>query len=97
MKVLKYEIRLRKSYMSLLKIKKRRIRISGKFSYTIKNAIVFNRVRNMWLLRMPRTILRAASFRVGMRVRVSVNNGTLTVTKTTASSKRGGRSKRRKF
>lgn len=71
--------------MSLLQYKKKRNRLSGEFTYTIKNAVVFNRARNRWLLRVPAEILKVSALCIGRRVDVRVEGKALVIAKPSAS------------
>lgn len=73
--------------MSLLQFKKKRNRLSGKFAYTIKNAIAFNRVRNRWMVRIPTEILKASALRIGSRVDVRAEGKELVIEKLSGRKK----------
>lgn len=57
--------------MSLLQFKRKRNRISGKFSYVLKNSLVFSRTKNKWFLRLPNEILRVMKLHVGSLIDAS--------------------------
>lgn len=67
--------------MSLLKVKKKRRCLTNRFYFVVENAIVYNRVRNKWILRIPREILASASFHTGDHVDLNVENRALIVRK----------------
>ena len=67
--------------MSFLKCKKRRNRLTGKFSYEMRNAVVRSPGKTDWRIKIPFLIARRAGFFVGMRLYADVVNGTLVVNK----------------
>lgn len=57
--------------------KKKRNRLTGKFSYQVWSAIKFRPVQDDYVLRIPRPILREAGWHKGSRVSVSVKGRAL--------------------
>lgn len=79
--------------MSLLQLKKKRDRLSGKFSYVLKNSVVFNRAKNKWFLRFPKEILRLMKLHPGSKVDASSEGKFLIIATKNMSRKYAARRK----
>jgi len=77
--------------MSLLQFKRKRNRISGKFSYGLKNSLVFSRTKNKWFLRLPKEILRFMKLHVGSLIDASSDGEFLIIVKKNMSKKYAAR------
>lgn len=65
--------------MVLLMCKKRRSRLTGRFIFVVRNAVKFRPVQDDYALKIPDAIMRAAGWRKGTKVNLSVDNRTLTL------------------
>lgn len=77
--------------MSLLQYKKKRRRLSGKFFYVLKKAIVFNRAKNDWFLRLPKEILRLMNLRYGSKIDMSAEGTSVVLTTVNLNKKYAAR------
>jgi len=63
--------------MRVLLCKKKRDRLTGRFFFVVRNAVKFRASRKECVLKIPQAIMRVAKWRIGSRVAVSEEHGSL--------------------
>lgn len=74
--------------MASLQCTKKRNRLSGKFTYTVRNAFALNRTSNQLMLRIPAEILKLSALRFGDRISMTQVGDALVISKLSLSKKR---------
>lgn len=63
--------------MLVLSCKKKRNRLTGRFSFVVRNAVKFRTSRKEYVLKIPQAIMRVVKWHIGSRVAVSAEHGAL--------------------
>lgn len=63
--------------MLVLSCRKMRNRLTGSFSFLVRNAVKFRTSRKEYVLKIPQAIMRVVKWHIGNRVAVSAEHGAL--------------------